>query len=672
MSDIHHEELISAYLDGELDAENAAEAERLLKNDAACRRLFDELGALRTEIQSLPRHRLDEGFRARVLRQAEIEMLTISAAGYECNGAADCQTSPKSDARADASPLSSAPPSRAVTPSQGVASFEAAARSELGSPPVPYARWRAPIWIALAAAASIVVMISLPGSPDLGHGPGAGGTLALLPPESIDAPAKYREEAKYREKAQREEANGEAARRDEGVVPRAMSLGQADGDLAGRALSLKESLAKDRFSKGAVSKGTLLGEAKGFAPAESQETVDAAKPTGPSFYRAAQGGDGNTKRKQPAGFQGGAARLGAISPKHAPASPNDAPAGFADKQRRQRQGVDPRFGNAPPAYAKQVDAAQFAANRGQQDRAAAFREGLVVVCDMRAPGVEAIAQFEAVLRKRTIAIHGAASNDAPSENEDRAESGKLENDKPKKDRGGAGGSAGGSANQSLQRAAVPYASAHDRVYLIDASPEQLQAILADLSKLGETVVAVNPGPSVAATSASSWPMLKFADQLQGAAVASDKEFRPAAPALFGKGAGKFEASGAAAKPGDRADAKREKTDAKREKKTADDNAKNEGRSDSPAKAAQVKKHDLFGATTDPSTYPTSAGIARALTIRSAKETFARAAKTARPSGPTPSTPKADRPAFGEAQAAPVDRRRARAMIILRIAPPRDR
>ena len=72
-------ELLSAYLDGELTAEEQAEVERLLAADPAARQLVDELRALSSSLQALPSHEIGESIRDRVLHQAERRMLSEPA-----------------------------------------------------------------------------------------------------------------------------------------------------------------------------------------------------------------------------------------------------------------------------------------------------------------------------------------------------------------------------------------------------------------------------------------------------------------------------------------------------------------------------------------------------------------------------------------------------------------
>ncbi len=64
-------ELISAYLDGEVTAEERAAVEQALVEDATLRRLFYELRALRKQLGRLPRYRVKADLSREVLRRAE-------------------------------------------------------------------------------------------------------------------------------------------------------------------------------------------------------------------------------------------------------------------------------------------------------------------------------------------------------------------------------------------------------------------------------------------------------------------------------------------------------------------------------------------------------------------------------------------------------------------------
>jgi anti-sigma factor RsiW len=73
--DLPQDELLSAYLDGELTAQQQAEVERLLAGSPPARQLLDELRALSATLQALPRRKLGEDISQQVLRQAERQML---------------------------------------------------------------------------------------------------------------------------------------------------------------------------------------------------------------------------------------------------------------------------------------------------------------------------------------------------------------------------------------------------------------------------------------------------------------------------------------------------------------------------------------------------------------------------------------------------------------------
>ncbi len=80
MLDLPENELFSAYIDGELTAEEQADVEQILNDNPEARQLVDELRSLSSSLQSLPAYKLDEDLASRVLRQAEREMLAEPAA----------------------------------------------------------------------------------------------------------------------------------------------------------------------------------------------------------------------------------------------------------------------------------------------------------------------------------------------------------------------------------------------------------------------------------------------------------------------------------------------------------------------------------------------------------------------------------------------------------------
>ena len=77
MSQVPDEELISAYLDGEVSDAERAHVERLLADNPQSRALYDELRALGTSLQGLPRQPLEEDFVDGVISRAERAMLSL-------------------------------------------------------------------------------------------------------------------------------------------------------------------------------------------------------------------------------------------------------------------------------------------------------------------------------------------------------------------------------------------------------------------------------------------------------------------------------------------------------------------------------------------------------------------------------------------------------------------
>lgn len=78
---IHHDDWLSAYLDGELTPAARAEAEQRLAGDPAARRRLDELGLLARELGELPRCEVPDDFVAEVQRRIERQFSTSVAAG---------------------------------------------------------------------------------------------------------------------------------------------------------------------------------------------------------------------------------------------------------------------------------------------------------------------------------------------------------------------------------------------------------------------------------------------------------------------------------------------------------------------------------------------------------------------------------------------------------------
>jgi anti-sigma factor RsiW len=134
MKDSENDLLISAYLDGELTAEERAHVEQLLTTSGAARQLLEEMRALRAGLQDLPQHRLEMDFAQHVLRKAEQALSEQPVATEHASGDVD------SSNRSHLSPLSPHPASRLPIR-------------------LPLSR-RGIAWSLVAVAAAVVIMVT--------------------------------------------------------------------------------------------------------------------------------------------------------------------------------------------------------------------------------------------------------------------------------------------------------------------------------------------------------------------------------------------------------------------------------------------------------------------------------------------------------------------------------
>ena len=67
----NREELISAYVDGELSAEEQEQVMQLLRKDETAQQLYDEFQSLRSSLRSLPADPVDHAFSKEVLTRIE-------------------------------------------------------------------------------------------------------------------------------------------------------------------------------------------------------------------------------------------------------------------------------------------------------------------------------------------------------------------------------------------------------------------------------------------------------------------------------------------------------------------------------------------------------------------------------------------------------------------------
>ena len=188
-NDDFDDELLSAYVDGELTAAERARVEERLRSDPAAAALVDELRSLSSEIQRLPREPLGRDLRSNIL--AEIDQ-----------------------ARADL-----------------------AAHGPATLPELPIDRWagirRGLVWSALAIAATIVIAIFQPPQEKQ-----AGENVARA---KKVAPAAAAPQAAQEEQEEQEEAESEQLSRSDGV-----ELQRADDDSPGESANDQLTEAKQK------------------------------------------------------------------------------------------------------------------------------------------------------------------------------------------------------------------------------------------------------------------------------------------------------------------------------------------------------------------------------------------------------------------------------------------
>lgn len=147
------EELISAYLDGELTADEQARVEEALASDAALRHLHDDLRALRNGLQSLPQQKLDSGFVERVLRAAQAAKQAPAGSHHAAAARGELPSSANG---------SGPPPHLSASPSANTSAPEVsrAQREPMGQRE-PMA-WRALVISVAALAAALLLVLALP------------------------------------------------------------------------------------------------------------------------------------------------------------------------------------------------------------------------------------------------------------------------------------------------------------------------------------------------------------------------------------------------------------------------------------------------------------------------------------------------------------------------------
>jgi hypothetical protein len=142
-------ELISVFLDGEVTPEERASIEERLVDNAADRRLFEEMRSIRDSLRSLPRRELGKDLSQSVLRSAERAML--SAEATELSQPHDQQKTGHKDLEGHEAAIVATPPS-----------------------PPQRNNWRTLVWVGLTVAAAVLIMV-------IGNWPERQRPVAMLP-----------------------------------------------------------------------------------------------------------------------------------------------------------------------------------------------------------------------------------------------------------------------------------------------------------------------------------------------------------------------------------------------------------------------------------------------------------------------------------------------------------
>ena len=142
MDENKHEELISAYLDGELDAAEHAWTAKWIAEDPRAQKLLQELQGLQEALRTLPQHRLEKNLTQPVLEQIDpqpVEALYSMVAADMQSEKVMCAMAPPMDALVDPTTLSKTRP-----------------KSEK---PRDHDRRRLYLWPAVAIAAAVLLMV---------------------------------------------------------------------------------------------------------------------------------------------------------------------------------------------------------------------------------------------------------------------------------------------------------------------------------------------------------------------------------------------------------------------------------------------------------------------------------------------------------------------------------
>jgi hypothetical protein len=168
MNHFPDDELLSAYLDGELTTDERATVDRWLTESAEHRQLLEELRSLSQSLESLPRLRLEDDFYQSVLRRAEREMLSAGPSAETGKSSVDALVA-RAVTDAAAATKSKGEPIAVRREQQDAISADSVHAAATGRR-LPWPRGKRPwVYAGLAIAAGVLVMVFSPPPADQQH-----------------------------------------------------------------------------------------------------------------------------------------------------------------------------------------------------------------------------------------------------------------------------------------------------------------------------------------------------------------------------------------------------------------------------------------------------------------------------------------------------------------------
>jgi len=465
---IPDDELLSAYLDGELSADERLRVERLLAELPESRQMLDELRALRSTLEAVPRYRLEDDFAARVLRAAERAILSGEALSSGQAGPS-AQTVGDSRAESDAAKANGRS-SETGTPISASSRPFAGSSQEAGW---SWQRARRPmVWSGLALAAGLLIMLALPDGP-------RERNVALAPSNAKT------DTATRNDFSLRKAAGGVHA--EQGVKS---AFGDGDMPMPYAADADMDAAQQDNEAAAATSS---LG---------SQPSAPAAEP--PSF---GLGGGGVPAEEEARG------RRMPSRGSESPESPGNAPGGMGGRGARmagkkQDAPTEPEARRDAPGLSA-ADAIQL------QQEVPTAENTLLIVCDVAFDLVDR-PEFQQLLAKHNIILEqvsveprkGAKKELEMSRDEEVAEA-SLEDEANETDgdrelsmflkrRRSFGASQGGERESALDALDDALQGGETEGLLVEATEAQLEAVVADFEQQAELFlsVEVHPAPDV--------------------------------------------------------------------------------------------------------------------------------------------------------------------------------